>query len=81
MSTRWRVRLRKPTGGKDAVLGVVTERLWFDARKEACQRYGVEPGDIEVTPLPDEPTTTKPDEPIKPTAAIKPTANGIAKKR
>jgi len=63
MSTRWEVR--KKDGA--VRLGVVMARLWFDAREEACQRYGVDRGDIEVTPLPDEP--------------IKSTANGIQKKK
>lgn len=62
--SRWRVR--KKDGA--VCLGVVTAGRWFDAREEACQRYGVDRGDIEVTPLPDEPTI-QPDEPIKPTAS------------
>jgi hypothetical protein len=45
--------VRKKKDG--AVLGVVTEHRWFDAREEACHRYGVDRGDIEVTLLPDEP--------------------------
>lgn len=59
---RWEVR-KKQDG---TVLGVVTERRWFDAREEACQRYGVDRGDIEVIPLPAEPKST---------------ANGIQKKK
>lgn len=49
--TRWEVK--KKDG---SVLGVVTKHRWFDARQEACQLYGVERGEIDVLPLPDEPT-------------------------
>ena len=53
MSTRWQVK--KKDGA--VLLGVVTARLWFDAREEACQLYGVDRGEIEVLALPDEPTS------------------------
>lgn len=43
---RWEVRKKDGT-----LLGEVTARLWFDARAEACQLYGVDRGDIEVAPL------------------------------
>ena len=67
---RWEVRKKKD----GAILGVVTERRWFDAREQACQRYGVERGDIELTALPDEPS-----KPIK-SAPVRSTANGIQKR-
>jgi beta-phosphoglucomutase-like phosphatase (HAD superfamily) len=30
------------------VLGYVSERMWFDARKEACAKFGVSPDEIEL---------------------------------
>ena len=30
----------------------VEARLWFDARNEAARRLGVEPGELDVRPLP-----------------------------
>lgn len=50
--TMWEVRRNKD----GSILGVVMgRRLWFEAREEACQRYGVDRGDIEVTLLTAEP--------------------------